>query len=141
MTDLIHRRAAASKAFRAIGHNNGHAPPESDGNTHHIAYEFLIADHLRSLANARYEAAKEAAQAAGVIETDYSEGTHIPYARNGLSVIATRAKDSLTLDKTMLKNELMKSHGFDETKVNKLLVKSSKPRKGATTHKFSMEDE
>jgi hypothetical protein len=138
--DLLHRKAAAAKAFNAIGRKNGSAPPEGKDNRLGVAYEFYIANHLRSMANARYDAAKDAALDAGVIDINYPVGTHIPYHADGLSIIAKRNNDSSTLDKTLLANNLQKDHGFDESKTRELIQKSSNPRKGALSYDFSVEE-
>ena len=140
MSELIKRKSAAAKTFSKIGKTDATAPPPSDSNTFGVAYELFIAESLRSIANARYEAAKDAAIAAGVIQSEYTVGTHIPYNTDGLSIIARRNNDSSTLDKTLLSNILQKDHKFTAADVTKLLDKASKPKKGATTHSFSVEE-
>jgi hypothetical protein len=140
MSELIKRRAAAAKAFNSIGKTSGSAPPDSTSNTFGIAYELFIAEHLRSMASARYDAAKEAATLAGVIQSDYDVGTHVPFNADGLQIVAKRNKDSTALDKALLSNNLVKDFKLTQPQVAVLLTKSSKPKKGATTHSFSVDD-
>lgn len=134
---MIDIKVAIQKAFQKIGKSNGHAPPDPPpaSNTFPIAYEFFVADNLRSLANKRYEAAKEAAQKAGVLgdEAEYQEGSTITTFNSDLfDVAAKKARGSRTLDKTELSNYLNRK-GWKQAEIDELLVKGSKPRKGAVT--------
>lgn len=54
-------------AFSRIGNTNGTQMPESFDNKEPIAWDLFVAQHLRSLADKRKEAAEKAAAQAGVI--------------------------------------------------------------------------
>jgi hypothetical protein len=128
MSDLSERKSAALKAFTAIGKKNGSAPPDSQSNTFATAYEFYIAEALRSVANARYDDAKARAIAEGVFASEYEPGTHIAYNADGLGIVAKRNNDSTTVDTTKLRVELLKLMTTD--KVDALFAAATKPRKG-----------
>lgn len=138
--EIIHLKAAIQKAFSAIGKKNGSAPPESKSNSFGVAYELFVASEIRSAANKRYDAAKEAAAIAGIIDDEKAiEGSEVAtYNTEYFDVTMKKAAGSLSIDKTQLKNNLMREFNLDEVTVNKLLVKSSKPRKGAVTIGFSL---
>lgn len=138
MTDIpvmIARKASIQKSLAAIGVKNGSAPPESGSNTFGIAYEFFVADQLRSACTKRYDAAKAAALSAGVLgdEKDYREGdTVTAFDNEHLSISVKKASGSYTLDKTQLRNELSKA-GLTEMKINGIMDNASKPKKGAVS--------
>lgn len=130
MSDILKRVSAAMTAFTKIGRSNGSAPPYSNLNDYGIAYELMIAQRLAKAASARLEAAKEAAQDAGILAKSYKEGTHIVYNKEGLVVTIVKHKDSSTLDKTMISNYLSKMYGADVAE--KAISEGSKPRAGNT---------
>lgn len=137
MSDLLKRKSAAMNAFTKIGRTNGSSPPESTTNNFAEAYEFAIAASLRSAANARYDAAKEAAIMAGVFKAEYTPGKHNAFNKDGVIVIASRNKDGETLDSGKLKNELTKKLGAD--KAEALLSLCMKPKKGALSFEVILE--
>lgn len=138
--EIIHRKAAIQKTFNNIGKTNGSKPLEHSDNRFGIAYELFVASELRSAANKRYDKAKEAADNAGVIdETKTVEGNEVStYVSKFFDVTMKRSASSLTIDKTQLKNFLMKHHNMTEDEANKVLVGGSKPRKGAVTIGFTL---
>lgn len=110
--------------------------PSGNRNNSPEAHEFYVADALRKLADARYKAAKEAADASGVFghEKDYIVGDAIitwttPGAAFMISV--RKGKDTEMVDKTLMTDALVK-HCGDE-KGRKVLAEGMKPRKGPTT--------
>jgi hypothetical protein len=137
--EIIHRKAAIQKSFNNIGHKNGSSPLEHTDNRFQLAYELFCASELRSAANKRYDRAKEAAKEAGVIdEGKCVEGSEITtYNNKYFDVTLKQAAASTTLDKTMLKNALMKS-GMSEPEAIGIICQASKPRKGAVTIGFSL---
>lgn len=137
--EIITKKAAIQKALSAIGVKNGSAPPESSSNTFGAAYELFVASELRSAANKRYDAAKAAANEAGVIDEDKTiEGSEVAtHVNKYFDVTMKRAASSTTLDKTMLKNELAKA-GVKASVIEEVIKRSSKPRKGAVTIGFTL---
>ena len=135
-TELLKRKAAAATSFNAIGKKNGSAPPDNPSNTFGIAYELFIADHLRSIANARYEEAKASAVEAGVLQDTYTAGTHVAYDSPELSVVVTKNKDSVTFDKTKAQNYITKKYGEVATKA--MAKEATGSRNGATTVKVAV---
>ena len=137
---IILLKAAVQKALSNIGKKNGSAPPKSESNSFGVAYELFVASEIRSAANKRYDAAKDAATIAGVIDEEKTvEGSEIATSSNEFfDVTMKRAASSLTLDKTLLKNYLMTKAGMSEKDATKALVLSSKPRKGAVTIGFTL---
>lgn len=134
---MIDIKVAIQKAFQKIGKSNGHAPPDPPpaSNTFPIAYEFFVADNLRSLANKRYEAAKTAARSAGVLgeEEAYVEGSTVTTFESELfDVAAKKASSTTMLDKTVMSNQLARK-GWTPADIEKFIAESSKPRKGAVT--------
>jgi hypothetical protein len=137
--EIITRKAAIQKSLSAIGKKNGSAPPESSSNTFGAAYELFVASELRSAANKRYDAAKAEAAKVGVIDEDKTiEGSEIAtHVNKYFDVTMKKAASSLSLDKTLLRSALMKQ-GWTEAKVDALIERSSKPRKGAVTIGFTL---
>lgn len=136
----IELKAAIQKSLSRIGKSNGSAPPESSSNTFGPAYELFVASEIRSAANKRYEKAKEAAFAAGVIDEEACvEGAEIATHNNEyFDVTMKKASASSTLDKTMLRNHLMKEFNLDDKTADQVIAKSSKPKKGAVTIGFTL---
>lgn len=137
--EMLHKKAAIQKAFSAIGNKNGSAAPEDTDNRFSIAYELFVAKELKSAAEKRYEMAKEAAVAAGVIdETKCVEGSEVnTYSSTHFDIGLKKSASSLTLDKTKLSNKLITEHNWTQDAVNKLLVLSSNTRKGAVNINIS----
>lgn len=138
MSDILHRRAAINKSFSAIGVKNGSAPPDSKLNTFAPLYEFFVADALRSMANKRYDAAKE--NLASVVDLNkIKEGAQVRLvATEHFDIDARQNVATTTLDRTMLKNELTKRYGSKVA--DDIITKSSKPKKGAVTISCTMKD-
>lgn len=138
--EIIHLKAAIQKAFSKIGKSNGSSPPASADNRFGLAYELFVASELRSAANKRYEVAKEAAASAGVLDEEKCvEGSEVAvYDAQYFDVTMKQASGSTQIDKTKLKNELMKEFNLDETSAAAVIAKGSKPRKGAVTIGFSL---
>lgn len=132
MSDIAKRLSAAVTAFGKIGTSNGSAAPVTGSNIAPIAYELLIAQRLAKIAKDRKDRAMAAAREAGILADEYKPGDYTPYAADGLAVTVKRNNDSLTLDKVKLKNKLMVDHKMDDATATKLIVQSSKPRKGNT---------
>jgi hypothetical protein len=137
--EIIHKKAAIQKALSAIGVKNGSSPPEHSDNRFGLAYELFVASELRSAANKRYDAAKAKAADAGVIDEEKTvEGNEVStYVSKYFDVTMKKAASSLTLDKTMLKNELSKN-GLSEPQIVTIISRASKPRKGAVTIGFTL---
>lgn len=137
--EIIDKKVAIQKSLAAIGHTNGSAAPEGSSNTLPIAYELFVASELRGAANKRYEIAKQKAAEAGIIDEEKTvEGAEIATWKSKLfDVTMKRSASSQSLDKTMLRNNLLKS-GISESKVDQLIAASSKPRKGAVTIGFTL---
>lgn len=135
---ILEIKASIVKTFNNIGKKNGSAPPESGSNTFPVAFEFFVADNLRSIANKRYDVAKAAALAVGVLgdpET-YVEGTITNiYEADLFDIAAKKASGTTMLDKTQLANNLAKK-GWKADEIQELVDDSSKPRKGATTYEM-----
>ncbi len=136
MSDIGKRISAAMLSFTKIGTQNGSAPPHVADNRVGLAYELLVAQRLKSAAEARVEAAKAAALAAGLIAEEYSPGDHTPFTSTTLNINVKRNKDGTMLDGQKLMNELVKKLG--ETDAKKLVMSASKPRKGNTIISVSM---
>ena len=139
MNEINKKKIAAAAAFTKIGKANGTAAPESTDNRFGVAFELFLADHLNGIAKARLDAAKAAALDTGIIKEDYEIGSHVAYNADGLIISARRNKDSLTLDRTVLKNLLCKRFKLTSNAAEDLLEEASKPRKGATTHFYAVE--
>lgn len=140
MLKIIELKAAIQKSFNAIGKKNGSAPPIASSNTFSEAYELLVASELRSIANKRYDAAKAAAASVGIIDENKTvEGSEITvHETEYFDISMKRAAASTTLDKTMLKNNLMTTFNMDASTADAVIAKASKPRKGAVTIGFSL---
>jgi hypothetical protein len=137
--DILHRKAAIQKAFAAIGKKNGSAPPESAKNTFGVAYELLVSKDLASMAEKRYEAAKKAAEDAGVIDKSkvvVGEEVRV-YESEYFDIALKKNNDSQMLDRTTLKNFLMKQ-GASDAEAEKIIAGGSKPRAGATNINISL---
>lgn len=130
MSDMLKRIGAAMTAFTKIGTTNGSAPPALTDNRAPLVYEALIASRLLKAATERKEQAYAALKDAGILNDDYKPGDYAPYTDDVMVVSVKRNKDSETLDKTMLGNELTKAYGKDVA--DKLIAKASKTRKGNT---------
>jgi hypothetical protein len=137
--EIIHRKAAIQKSFSNIGKKNGSAPLEHTDNRFGIAYELFCASELRSAANKRYDMAKAVAKDAGIVDEEKCvEGSEITtYNNKYFDVTMKQASASTTLDRTLLKNNLMKL-GQSETLAQEIINASSKPRKGAVTIGFAL---
>lgn len=140
--DMLHRKAAVQKSFSKIGKTNGSAAPDSTDNRASVAWELFVSKELKSAAEKRYDVAKEAAKIAGVLDEEkVREGTEVTtYENEHLNISLKQSNSSLTLDKTMLSNKLQTVHGWKKEEVDKLLVLSSKPRKGAVNINVSFKD-
>lgn len=138
--EIIDKKVALQKAFSAIGKKNGSSPPEHSDNRFGVAYELFVASDLRSQANKRYEVAKKQAEEAGVIdERETIEGGEVStYKTKFFDVTMKRAAASSTLDKTALKNVLMRKFKCDENAAQAIIKEASKPRKGAVTIGFTL---
>jgi hypothetical protein len=138
--EIIHLKAAMQKAFSAIGKKNGSAPPSHTDNRFATAYELFTASELRSAANKRYDAAKAAAADQGVIDEEKTiEGAEVTtYNNKYFDVTMKKASSSSTIDRTMLKNTLMRELNLNEQKAQAVIDKASKPRKGAVTIGFAL---
>lgn len=138
--ETIHLKAAIQKAFSNIGKKNGTAPLDYASNTYPVAHELFVSSALRSMANKRYDMAKEAAKSAGVIDEDeVSEGNEITtWSSPYFDVTLKQASASTTLDRTMLKNVLMRELNMKEDAAQAIIDKASKPRKGAVTIGFAL---
>lgn len=139
--DMLHRKAAIQKSFSKIGKSNGSAAPDSTDNRASIAWELFVSKELAGMAAKRYDAAKEAAKEAGIIDEEkVQEGTEVNvYDNEHFNISLKKSASSLLLDKTMLSNNLQKG-GMSKADVDKLLVSSSKQRKGATNINISFKD-
>lgn len=137
--EIIHRKAAIQKAFSNIGKNNGTKPLDHSDNRFGIAYELLTSSELRSAANKRYDMAKARAADAGVIDEEKCiEGSEVStYVSKYFDVTMKQAASSTTLDKTQMKNVLMRE-GYKEEDAQALIDAASKPRKGAVTIGFAL---
>lgn len=138
--EILHNKAAIQKQFSTIGKKNGSAPPDSGINTFPVAYELFVASELRSAANKRYDMAKKQAEEAGVIdESETIEGAEIAtWKSKYFDVTMKKSAASSTLDKTMLKNVLMRELKCNEDKAQHIIDSASKPRKGAVTIGFTL---
>lgn len=56
-TELSKAKSALHKAFKSLGHKNGHAMPQSESNVDPIIYELLVSSELRAAAEKRYKMA------------------------------------------------------------------------------------
>jgi hypothetical protein len=137
--EILHKKAAIQKAFSKIGKSNGSAPPEAGSNTFSAAYELFVAKDLKSQAEKRYEAAKEAAIEQGVLDMDKAvEGTEVnTYSSEYFDIALKTSASSTTLDKTKLQSEMAKA-GIPDAKVKAIIAAASKPRKGAVNINISM---
>jgi hypothetical protein len=138
--EIILRKAAIQKSFSNIGKKNGSAPLEHTDNRFGIAYELFCASELRSAANKRYDMAKAVAKDAGIVDEEKCvEGSEITtYNNKYFDVTMKQASASTTLDKTMMKNVLMREFNLDEGMAQGLIDRASKPRKGAVTIGFAL---
>lgn len=138
--EMLHKKAAIQKAFSKIGKSNGSAPPESDKNTFGVAYELFVSKDLKSQAEKRYEAAKQAAIDAGVIDMEKTvEGAEvITFDSDMFDVSLKQSAGSMSLDKTMLGNVLKRQCNLNEAQVKSIIEASSKPRKGAVNINISL---
>lgn len=137
--EMLHKKAAIQKAFSKIGTANGSSAPESGDNRFGTAYELFVSKELKSMAEKRYEAAKEKAELEGVIDKEKAvEGAEVGvYSSEHFDIALKTSSSSLQLDKTKLKNNLMTKHNMSEKEANKLLVLSSGTRKGAVNINIS----
>lgn len=137
--EMLHKKAAIQKAFSKIGVSNGSSAPESEDNRFSTAYELFVSKELKSMAEKRYEAAKEKAELEGVIDKEKAvEGAEVGvYSSEHFDIALKTSSSSLQLDKTKLKNNLMTKHNMSEKEANKLLVLSSGTRKGAVNINIS----
>lgn len=138
--DSINLKAAIQKALSAIGNKGPTAPNGDQSNTYPIAHELFVASELRSAVNKRYDVAKARAAEAGVIDEDKTvEGAEIVAASYELfDVTMKRNAASTTLDRTQLKNVLMKRMNCTEALAQAIIDEASKPRKGAVTIGFTL---
>lgn len=138
MTDIMKIKSDILKRFTAIGKTNGTAPPPSDKNTFGIAYEFFVAGVLRSVANKRYEAAKLAAESAGLIgdKKSLDVGSTTVATNEYFDIVAKKANSSKRLDKTALHNYL--SRKYSEKEALEALVASETEQAGAVTIECSL---
>ena len=128
-------KGAIQKALSNIGKRNGTAPPESKRNSFAQAWEFFVARELKGAVEKRYKAAEAVARDAGVLgeEEDYVEGgVVITHSNEYFEIAMKKAQGGTTLDKTMLMNNLARM-GWKADRIEELISKSSKPRKGAVT--------
>lgn len=140
--DSINLKAAIQKSFSNIGKSNGTKPKESQSNSYPIAHELFVASELRSAANKRYDMAKANAFASGILdEGKVVEGAEVcVYEGELFDVTMKQASSSSTLDRTQLRNTLMRDLNLDDKAVDTIIAKASKPRKGAVTIGFSLKE-
>jgi len=137
MSTLALIKSNIAKAFEKIGKTNGTACPPSEANTFPLAYEYFVADQLASYAEKRKKAAKEACEQAGILEHSATPGnTEITFDSDGLVISAVTKNPSTTIDKTVLKNELVKALGIE--KAEKILKAASKENKAPVSYVFGM---
>src|ERR1044072_3328221 len=115
MEQLLLIKSKVAKAFANIGVTNGTALPKSEDNTFSLIYEFFVASQLESAAKKRREAAKEACMSAGLLGEDYVPGmTKAVYDNDMLTVTAKTNQPAELLDKTALKNALVRQLGAEK---------------------------
>jgi hypothetical protein len=139
--EMILKKGAVQKAFSNIGKTNGSKPPEGDpNNSFSVAYELFVSKELKSAAEKRYEMAKSAAKLQGVIDEDkISEGCEVTtFISSFFDVSLKQNAGSRTLDKTMLKNNLMKNLNMSEGVAEAFIDAASKPKKGAVNINISL---
>lgn len=137
--EMLHKKASIQKSFSDIGKKNSSSPPESTDNRFGLAYELFVSKELKSAAEKRYEAAKQAATDAGIIDEEQAvEGAEVNmYSSEHFDIALKKSASSWTLDKTKLSNKLQTNHGWAKTDVDKLLLSASNPRKGAVNINIS----
>jgi hypothetical protein len=124
-----------STAFAKIGNVNGTAMPQNDDNRFSIAWEYLIAKALKSMAEKREEKAKEAAKSAGLLDGDFEPGTTVTTYRNSaFNIIAKTANPASRIDAAVLNSELMKELGV--VKAAEIIAKATVKNKAATSFDF-----
>lgn len=137
--EMLHKKAAIQKSFSKIGKSNGSSAPESTDNRFSAAYELFVSKELKSAAEKRYEIAKQAAKDQGIIDEEQAvEGAEVnTYSSEFFDVGLKKSAGSWTLDKTKLSNNLQTKFNMKKEDVDKLLVSSSNPRKGAVNINIS----
>lgn len=122
-------------AFAKIGTSNGTAMPQNDDNRFSIAYEYLVAKKLKSLAEGREKKAKEAAQSAGLLNGDFEPGTTITtYKNKAFNIVAKTNQPAERIDPNLLKAKLMIAIGAD--KAEKIIKQCTVTNKAATSYDF-----
>lgn len=104
-------------------------PPQSANNVFPLVWDYLVADRMTKIADARKKAALAALQAEGVLQQEYEPGVHLAFNADGLSLVVRRNNDTETLDKAAVINALHREFGSEVAK--RILKAASKPRKGA----------
>lgn len=135
------RESAIVRAFSDIGKSGKTAfePVSSGDNRTGLVDELHVSYMLYALADKRREQAKADALAAGVLGDfdKLSVGSHLVFNADGYAVTVKRNNASETLDKTLLRAELVKRYGIDAAE--EIIKAASKERKGQTTVVVSLE--
>lgn len=135
MSNLATIKIKVATAVDKIGKTNGTAPPPSIDNRANIAHEYFIASTIASICEKRKEAAKKAAQEAGILGEDYVAGeTRMVYDNETMTIAAKTNNPAERLDAKTLRVELIKELG--EAKADKIIAASTKSNKPATSFEF-----
>jgi beta-phosphoglucomutase-like phosphatase (HAD superfamily) len=118
--------------------NGKSAPPPSTDNRFSIAWEYFVADFMASACNKRKEAAKKAAEEAGIITKPGVGETKTVYKADGLQIIGATKSPAERIDAALLHANLMKE--FGEEKAQQILAKCKVKSSPATTFIFASEE-
>jgi hypothetical protein len=133
---LLVIKSKIAKAFDNIGRTNGTATPQSADNRFSTVYEYFVAAQLASAADKRKEKAKAALQEAGILDKSKCivGSTVVLYEHELGDFVAKTANPAERLDKTLLKNELIKAIGAE--KAEKIITAATKFSAPATSYDF-----
>jgi hypothetical protein len=143
MNEIEQLVSKVNRKFSDIGRSNGTAPlmpaqfDDPRDNRGGVVHELFIANHLRKLADKRWEAAKNEALSCGVLG-NYDKlgvGSHVTYNGHNFVVSVKRNAASSTIDKKMLTDVLVDK--FGEAVAQEVLKAATKPRAGATVIEVS----
>jgi hypothetical protein len=127
-----------NRKFSDIGRANGTAPIlNPDDNKYAITHELFIANHMRKLAEKRWEAAKNEAITSGVLGefNELGVGSHVTHQNGTFVVSVKRNNPSKAIDKDMLVKILTRD--FGGVIATSIITEAQKERAGATIIEIS----